>query len=1046
MIDSGKPKSGLFEKLLSVAEKEELAEFSDSIYSLSSEIDPEDRHAILAQYLGKIIDSSLEKYRGKDAPERQQRLVRRISAILAEELNDSELNNINLTEPLQRLLYVGAKGTFSPTRPDTPLSRSALLTGTRLDPSLGLQLQKEIATADYVDILVSFIKWSGVRLVIDALENLTKNNSQHNKPRLRLITTSYMGATDPRAIETLADMPNTEIRVSYDTKRTRLHAKAYIIHRKTGFGSAYIGSANLSHTALSEGLEWTQKVSQYELPYLWSKLTSTFETYWNDDEFELFDTGSSSKFRGAVNRENRKLERDDYPQVHFNLLPYPYQEEILDVLTAEREIRNKCWQLIIAATGTGKTMVSAFDFKRWSTSFTKAVTYPSLLYIAHREEILKQALGTFRAVLRDQNFGDLLVGGLFPDQQVHLFCSIQSYNSKGLWNLPPDHFDYVVVDEFHHAEANSYKKLLNHIKPKIVLGMTATPERADGLDVFHWFDDEASTEIRLPDAINRRLLCPFHYFGVSDSVDLSKITWKRGKYDLKELEGVYTGNDLRAGLIFEKVREIVLDTSKMRALGFCVSVKHANFMARFFNENGINASSLSSESNASERQTAQNRLVHKKINILFVVDLYNEGIDIPEIDTVLFLRPTESLTVFLQQFGRGLRLIDDKDCLTVLDFVGNQNKHFRFANQFRALLYDPTSRIDQEIEQGFPHLPSGCVIKLERIAKERILENIRQTLTFRRPTLIAELKQLGRHLGRNPSIKDAIQYLQVELDELLKRGLWSRLLHEAELVENFKIEGEKRFAKGIRRLAHIDDIRQIRFLLEWFNKLTFPKSPIHQRRLTLFFISLFGKEGQEISTDEGIKILKNTPTIVNDVISVLQYHLSTMKASSGESPLPSTEPLALHASYTRDEILVGLGHWTMGNRPEFREGVLHLPNQRFDVFFITLHKTEAAYSPTTMYEDYAISDELFHWQSQSTTSAESPTGQRYIHHHTKNYTPILFVREKKRSGSGLSIPYQFLGPAEYVSHEGSRPMSIIWRVKHKIPVRLLRKTARQAII
>jgi len=1037
---------GLYEQLLVEADRKKLTELTGSLHWLSADMNPEDRHAAIAQYLERLVAASLAMYRGKDSQDRQQRLVERIIDVLTEELHDKVDGNYSLADPLQRLLFVGTKEATTPLRPNTPLSRSALLTGTRLDPSLGLQLQKEIASADRVDILVSFIKWSGLRLVIGALRSLTETPREDGSPRLRLITTSYMGATDPRAIEALADLPNSEIQVSYDTKRTRLHAKAYIIHRRTGFGTAYIGSANLSHAALSEGLEWTPKISQYELPYLWTKITGTFDTYWNDEEFESFDPESRPRFRTAINRERHGSASSDLPIAHFDLHPYPYQEEILDVLAAEREVRGKTRQLIVAATGTGKTMIAAFDYKRWSSNQTGNGDQPSLLFIAHREEILNQALGTFRAVLRDQNFGDLLVGGREQKQQLHLFCSIQSYNSRELMQLSVDHFDYVVVDEFHHAEAASYKRLLAHVRPKVLLGMTATPERADGLDVYHWFDDEASANIRLPDAINRRLLCPFHYFGIADAVDLSGITWKRGRYDISELENIYTGNDVRASLILDKVRETVLDPHQIRALGFCVSVVHANFMARFFNRHDIPAAALSAESSAEDRRTAQRRLVGHDVNVLFVVDLYNEGVDIPEVDTVLLLRPTESLTVYLQQLGRGLRLTDDKDCLTVLDFVGSQNRNFRFASRFREMLSDPAVRLDWEVEQDFPHLPSGCAIQLERVAKQRVLENIRQSLTLRKPMMIAEIQRLGRHIGREPSLKETVNYLHVELDDLLKRGLWSYLLHEAGLVIEPEAPDEVQLSKGLRRFAHIDDLRQIRFLLNWVDSMADTQDPIDCRRVTILLMTLYGPEGKGMTSEQGIQRLRSNPAAVQDVRKVLEYRLGTMKMVSGDAPLTVTEPLSLHASYTRDEILAGLGHWTMDHRPEFREGVLHLPDQRLDVFFITLHKSEEAYSPTTMYDDYAVSDQLFHWQSQSTTSADSPTGQRYIHHRRSGYTPLLFVREYKKDRSGLSVPYQFLGPADYVSHEGSRPMSIVWRMRHRIPARLMRKTARQAIV
>ncbi|MEX2672878.1 MAG: DUF3427 domain-containing protein [Phycisphaeraceae bacterium] len=1041
----GQPKSktreltpGLYERLLSEAEHGALQGGDPRLYQLGK-VDPEDAHAAVAQYLEHLLISSLSAFRGKDRADRQRRLVDRILTTLRDELGEDG-QDIRLSDPLQRVLAIHAKPTDSQERPDTPLSRSALLTGTRIDPALAVQLKKEIATADRVDILCSFIKWSGLRLILDALRELCERPGEGG-PRLRVITTSYMGATDPKAIDTLLELPNAEVRVSYDTKRTRLHAKAYMVHRETGFGSAYVGSANLSHAALSEGLEWTSKVSQYELPHLWQKITATFETYWNDDEFEPLADAGRPKLRQAIQRERMSGDREAGSAVHFDLHPYPYQEEILDVFAAEREVRDKHRHLLVAATGTGKTMVAAFDYKRWHNGRHPR---PSLLFVAHRQEILKQALDTYRAVLRDQNFGDLLVGGNDPEQHDHLFCSIQSYNSRGLNKLAADHFDYVIVDEFHHAEAASYQHLLNHVQPKVLLGMTATPERTDGLDVFRWFEGEASAEIRLPDAINRRLLCPFQYFGISDSVDLSGLKWQRGGYRVDELDSVYTGNDVRAQLVLDKVHALLLDPQQARGLGFCVSIAHAEFMARFFNERGLPAAALSADTPTDERREIQHRLRRREINFIFTVDLYNEGVDIPEIDTALFLRPTESLTVYLQQLGRGLRLNDGKDCLTVLDFIGEQHRQFRYASRLRALSTEPTVRLEREVEQEFPHLPAGCAIQMERVAQRRVLENIRQSLALRRPQMVTALAEWGRHQKRAPKLREAIDYLQVELDDLLKRGLWSRLLADAGLREEPGDADELLLAKGLRRLSHIDDPQQIRFLLSHLQGKPVDDD-LAERRLTMFMMSIFGAAGEQWNLKEATRRLREqNPAALDDLVALLQHRLETARIRVGPMVPHLSGPLAVHASYTRDEILAGLGHWTLTKRQRMTEGVLHLQEQKVDAFFVTLQKTEEAYSPTTMYEDYAISERLFYWQSQSTTSVDSPTGQRYIHHREQDYTPLLFVREHRHLPGGLAAPYHYLGPAEYVRHEGTRPISIVWKLRHCMPARLLRETARQA--
>ena len=1034
-------KPGLYEQLLTLGTEGELAAMADPrLYSVEP-VDSEDAHVVVAQFLEHILASGLATFRGSEAKERQQRLVEQIIATLTQELGQDWATRLSIATPLRRLLAIHTQHHDTTAgRPDTPLAHSALLTGTRLDPSLGSQLRKEIATADRVDILCSFIRWSGLRILMDDLRQFSERDCKSGT-RLRLITTSYMGATDPKAIEALSELKNTEVRVSYDTKRTRLHAKAYIFHRETGFGSAYIGSANMSNAALSEGLEWTTKISHYELPYLWNKIAGTFETYWEDEEFQAYHKGSPERLRQAILRE-RSTATEAETTVTFDLRPYPFQEEILDVLAAERENHHKHRHLVVAATGTGKTMIAAFDYARICRALGRL---PSLLFVAHREEILRQAIGAFRGVLRDHNFGDLLVGGCDPMQMNHLFCSIQSYNSRGLGQHAADLFEYVVVDEFHHAAAPCYQQLLDHVQPQFLLGLTATPERSDQLDILQWFGGRSSAEIRLPDAINRRLLCPFQYFGVSDSVDLDGLTWQRGGYRVEDLDRLYTGNDVRARLVMDKVHQILLNPQRSRGLGFCISKAHAEFMSRYFEQHGVPSASLTSDSPEELRRSVQKQLRNRDINFLFVVDLYNEGVDIPEVDTVLLLRPTESLTVYLQQIGRGLRQHPDKDCLTILDFIGTQRREFRFASRFRALSSKPEERLDREIERGFPHLPSGCVIQLERVAQQRVLDNVREAVRLLRPRMILSLRDLGRYLGRTPTIEETLDYLDTSLDELLRRGMWSKLLADAGLIDAKRNPDEERLTKGLRRICHVDCATQIR---SWLN-LICGHAADSADALTLaemLQVSLWGNESLGWTLTDAVERLDHNPTALDDIRSVLQYRLNHSPTHHFGQVRNVAGPLTVHASYTRDEILVGLGHWSLSRRPDQREGVLHIPGTKVDAFFVTLQKTEDDYSPTTMYEDYLISHNRFHWQSQSNTSVESPTGQRYIQHRSMRYTPLLFVRVTKTLPSGLSAPYYFLGPCDYESHVGSRPISIVWRLLYSVPARLFLIMARQQAV
>ena len=1000
-------------------------------------LDSGDSHTYLARYLAEHIRRTFASFPQAERLERQVELANRILSLLAHSSPES------FDKAQSRLLRAELLLSLSQTRlqrADTPLSASCLMTGTRQDPSLVSQLRKEIATADRVDILCSFIKWGGVRILEDSLKRLTVTKS------LRVITTSYMGATDPKAVEFLRNLPNTEVQISYDTRRTRLHAKAYIIHRETGFGVAYIGSSNLSQAALTDGLEWNVKISQEESPHLWQKVDATFDTYWNDNEFVPYTADSKERLKEAV-RSERSSTDDEGVLTYFNLTPYPFQQEILDKLEAERALHKRFRNLVVAATGTGKTVISAFDYLRFLREHGD--NKPNrLLFIAHREEILKQSLGTFRNVLRNFNFGELLVAGAEPDAFDHLFCSIQSYNSRALWEkVPADFYDYVVVDEFHHAPARSYQRLLRFVKPKVLLGLTATPERLDDLDVLAYFDNRIAAEIRLPDAINRKLLSPFQYFGVSDSIDFSAVRWQRGGYDQQELENLLTGNHVRANLVIEKVRETLLDVKNVRGLGFCVGVRHAEFMTAVFNKAGIPSIALSAQSPRELRQTAQRQLISREVNFIFVVDLYNEGVDIPEIDTILLLRPTESLTVFLQQLGRGLRLHDEKDCLTVLDFIGQAHQNFNFELRFRALLGQTSRRVEEEVKDDFPHLPAGCSIALERLATQYILDNIREATTHNRPRLVQRIRGFTAETGIELSLPNFIDFLCLNIDDIYRRDSWSRLLVDANVRQDFNEPDEKLLARGLRRVAHVNAARQLQILIDSLSRdgrlaVESAKNQETGRFLTMLHLTLWGKSTPK-SIVEANERLKQNPTLCSELRDLFRLKLDMLDEIPIEPTLPFLCPLQIHSDYSIQEAFGALGISTLQKQRDLREGVFHAKSLSADLFFVTLNKTESDYSPTTMYEDYAISDELFHWQSQSTTSAESKTGQRYIHHAERFHSILLFVREDS-SRYGLTMPYSFLGPADYVSHQGSRPMSVIWRLRHKLPAKLIRQVRRLA--
>ncbi|MFW6342371.1 MAG: DUF3427 domain-containing protein [Halothiobacillaceae bacterium] len=1003
----------------------------------------EEASPLISSHLAHELAQLVLALREAGSGEARQQLQALKSALAASAPPFTKLVDELPLPPFRRLLEVrppeaAAIGQAQAERPDTPLGVSTLLTGSSRTPSLVSQIRAELHSADRADWLVSFIKWSGIRPLKEALKRFTEVPAPDGGPRLRVATTSYLGATDLKAIEFLTSLPHTEVRASFDTHRTRLHAKAYTFHRQTGFGSSYVGSANVSKVALDEGLEWTAKISQHELPQLWRQITAAFESHWDDPaEFEPVQRGDLFRLKAALEAEQGATSGNPAPASNFfELRPYAFQQEILDAIAHERSA-GLHRHLVIAATGTGKTMVAAFDYQRLTRQRDDG-TRPTLLFVAHRKEILQQALNTFRHVLRDNAFGDLLVGDSTPAQHRHLFCSVQSWHSRKLDTLPPNHFEYVVLDEAHHASADTYQALLDHLRPDTLLGLTATPERSDGRDIRQDFGDRFTHEIRMPDAIEQRLLAPFHYYGIGDhpDIDLSGLEWQRGGYVTAELQAVLGANDARARWVFDHLLDTVADPARIRVLGFCVSREHARFMARRFADWGLPAVALTADSNAEERRQVQGELVRRRIRVIFTVDLYNEGIDIPEVDTLLFLRPTESLTIYLQQLGRGLRLHDEKPHLTVLDFVAPQHRRFRYAGRFRALSNQPRRRVDQQIEHGFPWLPSGCLVDLDRVARAHVLENIRQQLGIRRPQLIQQLQQLVRE-EPDPGYHAMLDWLHLDTpDDLLRHGPPCLLRAEAsgqklESIEHYR----KPLTRGLRQLAQCDDMT----LLETLSGHLQGSGSASSEVLTLAYALLWPNDrpgdGSLMAVEQ---FVREHEALRDDLLGIAGYRRNTLLPASGIH-LDRTGPLELHASYTREQILLALGKGSLEKPHTSREGVVHVSQRRVDAFFVTIDKADADFSPTTLYEDYAITDRLFHWQSQSRTTPESPTGQRYIHHSKRDYRPMLFVRPRRTLANGLTAPFHFCGPLRYQRHEGSQPMSIVWELEYPLPAHLLRE-------
>jgi len=1013
---------GLHEALVTRELQSELSR--ENVMSVElGRVDPEDQTHVLVRHLASAALRRLDAVRD---PGKRIQLANEILSHITE----STQAVVDPVEQLHALRPTGQPGTVSryAERPRTPLNDAALLTNAHGEPSLAAELRAELDSADAVDLLCAFVMWHGLRL----LEKQLTTIKEAGVP-LRVITTTYIGGTERRALDRLVREFGAEVRVQYDAARTRLHAKAWIFQRNTGYDTAYVGSSNLTTSAMLEGVEWNVRLSNAATPALMQKFRATFDSYWNSGDFEPYDPdrdGERLDQALAEARGGKGGERLTITLSGLEVRPFPYQQEMLDMLDAERIVHDRHRNLVVAATGTGKTVIAALDYRRFVERANGK--RPRLLFVAHRKEILEQSRRTYREVLSDANFGELYVGGSRPASWQNVFASVQSLTSYGVTTIPADAFDIVVIDEFHHAEAHTYRRILDHLRPRELLGLTATPERADGVDVRSFFDGRTATELRLWDALGADLLCPFHYFAVADGTDLRSLTWNRGRYDETELGNVYTGNDARSRIVLSQLRDKVSDVRAMRALGFCVGVAHAEYMTRIFNDAGIPATTVTGATPQHEREQALRALNEGRVNVLFTVDVFNEGLDVPNVDTLLMLRPTESATIFMQQLGRGLRRTRDKAVLTVLDFVGLHRTEFQFASRYRALTGVSGGRLIDQVEKSFPFLPSGCQIIMDRQAQVSILENLRSQISTRWARIVNELQR-----APHDNLGAFLEESGLELSDILRRGShsWTRLRRDADLSTKPGSLLEEKLLKRVRAFAHVDDDLRTD-LYRWLLGDDAPKydelSPLEQKVARMLFYSFWNDGGGHSSIEDGLAALRAEQATRSEVRSVID--LSFDAARHVTIPLLDELggiPLRIHARYQREEILASLDFPRAPN--SFREGVWYSAEHNIDAFFITLKKSDADYSPSTMYRDYPINESLFHWESQSTTSVASPTGQRYL---AGTSTVLLFVRHEQKDEFGTS-PYLFLGPATYVSHEGDRPIAITWRLAHAMPTDFL---------
>lgn len=1017
---------GTYENLITYGLKQEMQLASEEgMVCRKEDIDCADSPDMLAEHLSRVIRNRLTDE--SLTVEERTSFVNRLLDFMGEGNEDKVADDRQM---LSAVLSATAEANIratgrKPVRPLTGFRTSNLFTGGQSRVPLSAEIERDIESADSISMIVSFMKLSGVNLIYEHLKRFCSNPNH----RLRIITTTYCGVTDAKAVERLSQLPNTEIRISYNTQIERLHAKSYIFERNSGFSTAYIGSSNLSKSAQTDGLEWNIRVTNVENPHIIEAALATFDIYWNSHNFEDLKVGGIEKLYSELSRTREPKISTDILNKYTIL---PHQKQILDRLAVIREAgisRN----LIVAATGTGKTVVSAFDYKLFSENTPGP---HRLLFVAHRQEILKQARLTYRSVLQDANFGDIWVGQYRPTGGLeHLFVSVQTFDSQFeriFASLPSDYYDYIVIDEAHHLVADSYRAILKKFSPSILVGLTATPERMDGVSLLPDFDNQISAEIRLPKALDEGLLTPFQYLCISDDTDLTDEELMQGdRYVATKLTEKLC-NPERVGLIIDRIKYYLADEHKCRALGFCATKRHARYMAESFRRVGLRAEYLTSE-DKSMREALNKKLAKGEINYLFVVDIFNEGVDIPEVDTVLFLRPTESLTIFLQQLGRGLRLAPGKQQLTVLDFVAQLNQKYDFASRFRSLMKRTDRSVIDQIKNGFTLLPYGCTIHMEEKAQQYVLQNIKGAI-YNKRRLVAEL----RSYPQAPSLREFIDNNGQDIRLIYKGGnCWTNLKREAGLCDFANDENTKRFVRGMGNLVHVNSVSYLNFI-HWFagNEAVCRCSDERDSTYSLMlYYSLFGDRISKVgmgSVDEALALLKHYPDFLSELEELTEYLMSKLETPTfavGEG-MPSA--LEQYGCYTREEVFAIFGRQTADKKMQGSvAGVFNIEELNTEIFFVTLNKSDKDFSAQTMYNDYVVSENEFRWESQNTDS-HSGRGRRFVEQKTNGKKFLLFVRENKKDGFGNTCPFFCFGLVDYIRSKDDKPMKINWQTHRPI--------------
>ncbi|AHC14903.1 DUF3427 domain-containing protein [Salinispira pacifica] len=1080
--------SPYFEHLLTKAIEERIHSHPDPALAAVERIDEDAFTSLAQQYARSLLRLAFSE---TGTLERSRELLSRLQNLIAEYIPDWQPDELIGSDSGKHELL---RALFSPQDtsknqvkervhnevPVLGFTLPGLFTGTNSALSLVDELKREIQSASEINLIISFIRWSGLKLLLPSLEQAVQRGAP-----VKVLTTVYLGATENRCIQEFSRI-GAQLKISFNTFRGRLHAKSWIFQRDNNFnvngsydgnlGTAYVGSSNVSRDALQDGAEWNIKITQREVPGVYSELRESFSALWEDPEFEMYSESDNERVKEALaaapyikdslrlsdlpadlrrqvldyykNRKNRSYSETVEESIGSLVRPFAFQEEILERIRSERKVHNRFRNLVVVPTGAGKTMIAAFDYKRICD---EANSQPRLLFIAHREELLFQARRSFRQVLGGYNsFGEIWKADVEPSKWQHVFASIQTIHRRRdelLQRWPDlDWFEYVVIDEAHHGAAESYRFVVDQIKAKWLLGLTATPERMDLSDISQDFEGRFAAEMRLAEGIRKGLLSPFHYFGIGDDTpDLSSVRWN-GKYVLNDLERKLV-NEPYADAVISSVKKITADYRQVRAIGFCASIVQSEFMARHFSQHGLQSISLSSVSPQVDRERVKQMLTDGDIQYVFTVDLFNEGVDIPAVDTVLFLRPTESLTIFLQQLGRGLRNFPGKDVLTVVDFVGNAHQSYDFTHKFRAMLGCTSTQVRGEIENDFPSLPTDCAIVLDESSQNRILQHIEMQIPKTRSRLLDLINQYD-----NITLPTFLHDSGFDPEFLIyKAGLWYQIQEELANPEYFPSKMETIFKEFI--LNAVLQLNSISVCQRWKDAIT---ASLHTQTLSndgtwLCYEILRNRKGSQSPwkrpEDLWAWLFSNSKRI-QELMFWLSYQedrIEVMEEPMSDLTLPGAAVLKHFAAYTWPGIKWAFRQSDWEKSPVEQGGVNQIKDNEGKIILrylmITVHKKENLFSSETMYQDWALNRDVFQWDSPNSWTPSKGQGKTFLQQIERGVPLYVFVRETKQDEYRRALPFIFMGPVHIVpdSAKGEYPFSLRLHLEKTMPVSEFRR-------